>query len=76
MKDIGLLAGMKNMLAFVVFALAVPGIPSARAAAIDMEAGSALDFSALRGTDAPAGKYGRVAADPAHATYLYELVRE
>ena len=45
-------------------------------AAIDVEAGSALDFSALRGTDAPAGKYGRVAADPAHATYLYELVRE
>ena len=32
MKDIGMLAGMKNMLAFVVFALAVPGIHSATAA--------------------------------------------
>ena len=31
MKDIGMLAGMKNMLAFVVFALAVPGIRSAPA---------------------------------------------
>ena len=36
------------------------------AAAIDVEAGSALDFSALRGTDAPAGKYGRVVAKGAH----------
>lgn len=35
-------------------------------AAIDVESGSALDFSEIRGTDAPAGKYGRVLAKGSH----------
>ena len=37
--------------------------------AFDVEAGSALDFSALRGTDAPAGKFGRVVAKGARLEF-------
>ena len=36
------------------------------AAAIDVKAGSALDFSSFRGTDAPAGRYGAVVAKGEH----------